>query len=58
MLSNFEKDRYRANKRKSEVFLKQTKQLGHEIDENGIKLNEERMEAILKLKPLKSAEDL
>ena len=31
--------------------MKETKWLGHEINENGIKPNEEKVEAILKLKP-------
>ena len=50
VLSKLEKAGYRASKRKSEFFLKQTKWLGHEIDENGIKPNEEKVEAIQKLK--------
>ena len=50
VLSKLEKVGYRASKRKSEFFLKQTKWLGHEIDENGIKPNEEKVEAIQKLK--------
>ena len=31
--------------------MSQTKRLGHEIDESGIKPNEEKVESILKLKP-------
>ena len=31
--------------------MNRIKWLGHEIDENGIKLNEEKIEAIQKLKP-------
>ena len=50
VLSKLEKAGYRASKRKSEFFLKQTKWLGHEIDESGIKPNEEKVEAIQKLK--------
>ena len=45
VLSKLEKAGYRASKRKSELFLKQTKWLGHEIDENRIKPNEEKVEA-------------
>ena len=41
---------YRASERKSEFFLKCTKWLGHEIDETGIKLNKEKVKAILELK--------
>ena len=50
MLSKLEKAGNRASKRKSEFFLKRTKWLGHGIDENGIKPNEEKVEAIQKLK--------
>ena len=50
VLSKLEKTGYRASKRKSDFFLKQTKGLGHEIDESGIKPNEEKVEAIQKLK--------
>ena len=45
---NSKKPNKGASKRKSEFFLKQTKWLGHEIDENGIKPNEEKVEAIQK----------
>ena len=38
--------------------MKQTKWLGHEIDENGIKPNEEKVEAILKLNPPKNTKEL
>ena len=31
--------------------MRQTKWLGHEIDENGIKPNEVKVEAIIRLKP-------
>ena len=41
---------YRARKRKSEYFMKRTKWRRHELDENGRKPNEEKREAILKLK--------
>ena len=46
VLNKLEKAGYRASKRKSEFFMKQTKWLGHEIDENGMKPNEEKVEAI------------
>ena len=38
--------------------MKQTKWLGHEIDENGIKPNEEKVEAILKLNPPETNKEL
>ena len=44
--------------KKSDIFLKQTKWLGHEIDENGMKPNEEKVEAIQKLKSLNSTKVL
>ena len=50
VLSKLKKADCRASKRKSENFLKQTTWLGHEIDENGIKPNKEKVEATLKLK--------
>ena len=53
-----EKTGYRANKRKSEFFMNQTKRLGHEIDENGTKPNEEKVEAILRLKPPENTKEL
>ena len=58
VLSKLEKAGYRASKRKSEFFLKQTKLLGHEIDENGIKPNEEKVEAIQKLKSPNNTKEL
>ena len=58
MLSKLEKAGYQASKRKSEFFLKRTKWLGHEIDENGIKPNEEKVEAIQKLKSLNNTKEL
>ena len=48
ILNKLEKAGYRASKRKSEFFMNRTKWLGHEIDENGIKPNEEKIEAIQK----------
>ena len=57
-LDKLEKAGYRASKKKSEFFLKETKWLGHEINENGIKPNDEEVEAILKLKPPENTKDL
>ena len=58
ILNKLEKAGYRANKKKSEFFMNRTKWLGHEIDENGIKPNEEKVEAILKLKPPEKTKEL
>ena len=58
VLNKPEKAGYRESKRKSEFFMKQTKWLGHEIDENGIKPNEEKVEAILKLQPPNNTNEL
>ena len=58
VLEKLEKAGYRASKKKSEFFMKETKWLGHEINENGIKANEEKMEAILKLKASENTKDL
>ena len=38
--------------------MNRTKWLGHEIDENGIKPNEEKIEAILKLNPPENTKEL
>ena len=58
VLSKLEKAGYRESKRKSEFFLKQTKWLGHEIDESWIKPNEEKVEAIQKLKSPNNTKEL
>ena len=58
ILIKVEKAGYRASKRKSEFFMNRTKWLGHEIDENGIKPNEEKIEAIQKLNPPKNTKEL
>ena len=58
VLNKIEKDGYRASKKQSEFFMKQTKWLGHEIDENRIKPNEEKVEAILKLNPPENIKEL
>ena len=49
VLNKLEKAGYRASKKKSEFFMKQTKWLGHEIAENGVKSNEGKVEALLTL---------
>ena len=38
--------------------MKRTKWLGHEIDENGIKPNEEKVEAILNMNPPENTKEL
>ena len=58
VLNKLEKAGYRASKKKSEFFMNRIKWLGHEIDENGIKPNEEKVEAILKLKPPENTKEL
>ena len=58
VLNKLEKAGYRASKKKSVFFMKQTKWLGHEIDENGTKPNEEKIEAILKLNPPENNKEL
>ena len=58
ILNQLEKAGYRASKRKSEFFMNRKKWLGHEIDENGIKPNEEKIEAIQKLNPPKNTKEL
>ena len=58
VLNKLENTGYRASKKKSEFFMKQTKWLGHEIDENEIKPNEEKVEAILKLNPPENTKEL
>ena len=50
VLKKLEDAGYRASERKSELFLNKTKWLGHEIDETVIKLNKEKVKAILDLK--------
>ena len=58
VLNKLEKAGYRASKRKTEFFINQTKRLRHEIDENRIKPNEEKVEAILRLKPPENTKEL
>ena len=58
VLNKLEKAGYRASKKKSEFFMNRIKWLGHEIDENGIKPNDEKIEAIQKLKPPENTKEL
>ena len=58
VLDKLEKAGYRASKKKSEFFMKETKWLGHEINENGIKPNKKsgshtKIESTGKYKKLK-----
>ena len=50
VLNQLEDASYRASERKSELFLRSTKWLGHEIDEMGIKPNKEKVKTILEFK--------
>ena len=50
VLKKLQPSGYRASERKSEVFLKKIKWLGHEINETGIKPNTENVRAIIELK--------
>ena len=50
VLKKLEDAGYRASERKLEFFKNKMKWLGHEIDENGIKPNKEKVKAILELK--------
>ena len=47
-----------TDKKLRDKIMKETKWLGHEINENGIKPNDEKVEAILKLKPPENTKDL
>ena len=58
ILNKLGKAEYPASKRKSEFFMNRTKWLGNEIDDNGIKPNEEKVEAILKLNPPENTKEL
>ena len=58
ILNKLEKAGYRESKRKSQFFINRTKWLGHEIDENGTQPNEEKVEAISKLKAPENTKDL
>ena len=56
--NKLEKAGYQASKKKSEFFMNRIKWLGHEIDKNGNKPNEEKVEAILKLKAPENTKEL
>ena len=58
ILNKLEKDGNKASKRNSEFFMNRTKWMRYEIDENGIKPNEEKIEAILKLNSPKNTKEL
>ena len=58
ILNKLEKAGYRASKRKSEFYMSPTKWLGHEIDENGIKLSRDKVEALLQLKSPENTKEL
>ena len=58
VLNKLKKAGYRASKKKSDFFMNKTKWLGHETNENGIKPNEEKVEAILNLKSPENTKDL
>ena len=58
VLNKLEKAGYRASKKRSEFFMNETKWLGREINENGIKPNEEKVEAIIILKAPENTKDL
>ena len=58
VLNKLEKAGYRASKKKSEFFMNRIKWLGQEIDENGTKPNEEKVDAIQKLKPPENTKEL
>ena len=49
-MKKLENTGYRTSEKKSEFFQNKIKWLGHEIDEDGIKPNEEKIKAILDLK--------
>ena len=58
VFNELKKTGYRASKKKSEFFMNETKRVGHEINENRIKPNDEKVEAIPKLKSPESTRDL
>ena len=58
VLNTLEKAGYRASKKKSEFFMNETNWIGHEINENGTKPNEEKVEIIIKLKAPENTKDL
>ena len=58
VLKKLENAGYRASEKKSEFFQIKIKWLGHEIDENGIKPNKEKVKAILDLKNPENSKQL
>ena len=58
VLKKLENAGYRASERKTEFFRNKMKWLGHEIDEEGIKPNKEKVKAILELKHLENPKQL
>ena len=56
--NKLEKAGNRASKKKFEIFMNKTKRLGHQINENGTKPNEEKEETILNLKSPEKTKDL
>ena len=58
VLKKLENTGYRASEKKSEFFQNKIKWLGHEIDEDGIKPNKEKVKAILDLKHPENPEQL
>ena len=57
VLHKLEKAGYQASKKEYEFFMNQIKWLGREINENGIGLNEGKVEYILKLKLLENMKE-
>ena len=51
VLTKLENEGYKANKKKSKFYLKETVWLGHTIAQDGIRPNKEKTEAINKLNP-------
>ena len=58
VLKKLENAGYRASEKKSEFFQYKIKWLGHEIDEDGIKPNKEKVKAILDLKHTENPKQL
>ena len=58
VLRKLENAGYRASEKKSEFFQNKMKWFGHEIDEDGIKPNKEKVKAILDLKHPENPEQL
>ena len=58
VLRKLENAGYRSSEKKSEFFQNKMKWLGHEIDEDGIKPNKEKIKAMLDLKQPKNPKQL